>query len=192
MTEKETLTAYLYRGENKIDEISLVDEDGDGNIAGSFILNEEELSQIEQVTSANENASILYRIDLKGVVGLNVERAFDSYVVKINKMISVFESVDTECRCGVDGNFYFTMNYTDNGGQFSDFVAYIEDNFGNRSECVFAIDNEGGYHNEQKIYVLGLSGSTGKLTIEYKINGSEETTYAFNNDDGTHYLEVHF
>jgi len=166
MTEQETLTIYPKRDNKAMEPISLIDDDGDGLIEGIIDLDKEYISQ--QLASG-ENVNIKYVLDLKGVVGLNVERAFDRWVIRIDKMTSKFEDVGYYCNCDVDGYFYFTMNFEDDNNVFTGFEAYIEDNLGNRSVCKFS-DN---LHDEQKIYVNDLKTSAGKLVIKYLTNGEE-------------------
>lgn len=165
MTEKEYLRLYPERDAKKLDAIELVDEDGDGYIEGSFEVDHE---YIEKQLASSNNVSIRYTLNLRGMVGLDVERLFDRYVVKIDKFTSIFHNVKGYCNCGVDGYYYFTMNFEDDGGQFTDFVAYIIDSVGNRADCEFT-DN---LHDEQRIFVSNLQGSKGRLHIEYKENDS--------------------
>ena len=169
MTEEETLTLYVTRNNKKIETISLEDKDGDGIITGTIPGVKE---YVEEVFAAKANAQIDYLLELKGVVGLGVERPFDTYRTTITKNTSTFESVDGECHCDEDACFHFRMNFEDEGGIFSDFVAYIEDDFGNRSYCDFT----GDLHDEQKIYVLSpkLKGSHGYLVIKYKADDGVE------------------
>jgi len=160
MTEKESLNAYLYLDSILVETIPLVDQDNDGKISGTIEVNQKE---IDEKLKADDNVSIRYNLKLKGNVGLNVEREFDSYVIKIDKMTSVFESIDGECHCGVDGTYHFKMNYKDDYDLFSNFEAYIEDSYGNKAVCKFT-DN---LHDEQTINVTQLKGSNVKLVISY-------------------------
>ena len=166
MTEKETLTIYPKRDNKIMEAISLVDDDADGIIEGEIELDKE---YIANQLNSGENVNIKYVLDLKGVVGLNVERAFDRWVIRIDKLTSKFEDIEYHCECGVDGYFYFTMNFEDDNDIFTDFEAYIEDSLGNRADCKFS-DN---LHDEQRIYVDNLETSAGKLVIKYKANGVE-------------------
>lgn len=76
---------------------------------------------------------------------------------------SKFNGVETECRCNKDGYFYFKMDFVDNIHAFTNFEAYLEDEFGNVSECAFTE----ALHEEQKIAIIDseLIGNTAKLYI---------------------------
>lgn len=168
MTDKETLSAYFYDGDDLVEVIPLTDEDGDGHISGTIALDS---AAIEQKLGQSDNATITYRLTLKGMVGLNVERTFDSYVLKIDEIHSKFEQVSGYCRCAVDGYYHFTMDFEDDKGIFTDFSAYIIDSFNNRVDCKFT-DN---LHEEQKIYIGNtLKGSSATLYITYLADGEEQ------------------
>ncbi len=178
MTEKESLNAYLYEGDELIETIPLYDEDGDGVIEGEIPLDKE---AVQAKLDAGDNVRVEYRMDLKGTVGLNVERAFDSYKFRIDKFSSSIESVDMWCSCGVDGYYNFKINYTDPLEKFQNFEAYIEDEKGNRSVCTFTDDP----HEAQRIFVNNLSGSRCKLYIKYLENGEEAFIQFSNSPDGS-------
>jgi len=185
MTEKETLTLYPARDNKSLEKISLVDEDGDGLIEGAIEIDKE---YIAKRLDSGENVNIKYVLNLKGMVGLDIERAFDRWVVRIDKQTSKFESVSYHCECGVDGYFYFTMNFEDDNQLFTDFEAWIEDAFyedavttaeqeQHMAKCTFTEN----LHDEQRIFVDHLTGSAGKLFIKYKSDGVD--TYVIK--DGT-------
>ena len=178
LTEKEYLVIYPERDGKKLDGIKLVDEDGDGYIAGSFDV---DIDYIQKQQELFDNVSVKYVVNLRGLVGLDVERLFDRYVVIIDQFTSEFEDVEGYCNCGVDGYYYFKMNFKDDGGLFSNFEAYIIDDFYDENDvtgekekhiayCTFS-DN---LHDEQKIFVLDLQGSRGTLVIKYNKEGVEE------------------
>lgn len=178
LTEKEYLVIYPERDGKKLDGIKLVDEDGDGYIAGSFDV---DIDYIQKQQELFDNISVKYVVNLRGLVGLDVERLFDRYVVRIDQFTSEFEDVEGYCNCGVDGYYYFKMNFKDDGGLFSNFEAYIIDDFYDENDvtgekekhiayCTFS-DN---LHDEQKIFVLDLQGSRGTLVIKYNKDGVEE------------------
>lgn len=79
--------------------------------------------------------------------------------------IARFDGVDTICKCNVDGYFYFTMNYVDNIEAFSNFEAYLIDDYENTSYCEFNED----YKTTQKIIVSdsALDGNEATLIINY-------------------------
>ena len=182
MTEKETLTIYPSRDNKALEKISLVDEDGDGLIEGAIELDKE---YIKDKLDGGENVNVKYVLNLKGMVGLDIERAFDRWVVRIDKQTSKFENVSYHCECGFDGYFYFTMNFEDDNQLFTDFEAWIEDAFyedattaaekeQHISRCTFTEN----LHDEQRIFVDDLTGSKGKLFIKYKTDGKD--TYVVN------------
>lgn len=178
ITEKEYLIVYPERDGKKLDPIKLVDDDGDGVINGEFPVDKE---YIEKQMSMHDNINIKYVLNLRGLVGLDVERLFDRYVVRIDKFTSVFHNVTGHCECGVDGHYYFTMDFEDDGGLFKDFEAYIIDDFyedaslEEKSEHISYCTFSDNLHDEQRIFVSNLKGSNGRLFIKYLADGVEET-----------------
>ena len=164
MTSENTLTAYIYEESKQIHSVSLVDEDNDGKIEYTLKLDKEHLAD---VLGGGGEHEIKYRVDLKGVVGLNVERSFDSYVVRVNRVCSTFNSLYGKCHCKEDGRYHFNIDYEDDFGLIEFKSARIEDNFGNVSYCTFT----NNLHEEQTIYVLDLQGSKGTLIVEYTMDG---------------------
>ena len=187
MTEKETLTLYPSRDNKAMEKISLVDDDGDGLIEGSIMLDKE---YIHHKLESGDNVNIKYVLNLKGMVGLDIERAFDRWVVRIDKQTSKFENVSYHCECGVDGYFYFTMNFEDDNQLFTDFEAWIEDAFyedavttAEKAQHIAKCTFTENLHDEQKIFVDGLTGSAGKLFIKYNLDGVD--TYVVENGTST-------
>jgi len=170
MTEKETLAVYLYENGEVVGTYDIVDEEKDGVVEGYFELNKDE---IESSIQANDNFKLTYELKLKGVVGLDVEREFDSYITTIEKHTFRIDDVDMQCHCNEDGCYHFKINYEDIMCSLSDFEAYIEDEYGNISSCVFT----GNYHDEQKIYVANFPESPAKLYISYIESGVSERQY---------------
>lgn len=74
-----------------------------------------------------------------------------------------FIDIETECRCEIDGFFYFKMNYIDHFNVFNDFYAYLEDDYGGQSFCYWNED----LHSEQRIQVTdsGLIGKDATLYV---------------------------
>ena len=179
LTEKEYIVIYPERDTKKLDEIKYYLADAqDGYIQGSLDVDSE---YVKRQLDAVENGVVKYVLNLRGLVGLDVERLFDRYVVKIEKVTeSKFEDVTGYCNCGVDGYYYFTMNFEDEAGHFSNFKAYITDsvydelaNCGASEEelarhiAYCKSDENTNWHEEQRIFVLDLQGSKGTLVIEY-------------------------
>lgn len=167
MTEDEKLTAYLYDGDEILCSVSLTDDDNDGIIDGSIPVDSDRINS----KLKDSNDKISYRVSLKGVVGLDVERDFDSYVVEMEKMTSAFEKVTGECKCAEDGCYHFLIHFKDDLGLFDSFEAQIEDKYGNISKCTFTDD----LHDEQTIFVSNLKGTAGTMTVKYKADGQPQT-----------------
>ena len=185
MTEKETLMIYPSRDNKVFEKIDLVDDDGDGVVNGEIKLDKE---YIADRLASGDNVNVKYVLNLKGMVGLDIERGFDRWVVRIDKQTSKFHDVAYHCECGVDGYFYFTMNFEDDNELFTDFEAWIEDAFyedaittAQKKQHMAKCEFTENLHDEQKIFVDGLTGSAGKLFIKYKSNGVD--TYVVK--DGT-------
>lgn len=178
LTSKENLTIYQSRDTKKLDPIRYEQMDmKEGVIEGVIPVDQD---YIQRQLEASDNVTIKYVLELRGVVGLDVERLFDRYVVRIDKFTSTFEDVEGYCNCGVDGYYYFTMHYEDDGGLFSNFEAYIIDDFYESASdaekerhiayCTFS-ENP---HDEQRIFVLDLQGSHGTLVIKYLKDGADQ------------------
>lgn len=176
LTEKESLKLYLYEDQELIETFALVDEENDGIIDGEIEVDKEKIqTKLDQA----DNVRVEYRLDLKGEVGLNVERAFDSYVFQIDKFYSTIDSVDMHCECSVDGCYHFLINFTDPLEKFTEFEAWIEDENGNVATCEFSDD----LHAEQKIFVGNMTTSRCKLFIRYLENGEEAFIMFSNNQE---------
>ena len=189
LTEKENLTIYLSRDTKKLEPIRYEQtEMKEGVIEGVIPVDQDYIQR--QLASSN-NVTIKYVLELRGVVGLDVERLFDRYVVRIDKFTSAFDSVEGYCNCGVDGYYYFTMNFEDDGGLFTKFQAYIIDDFyesapdDEKSKHISYWAYSDGIaskeeiesinlHDEQRIFVLDLQGSHGTLVIKYTKDGVEQ------------------
>ena len=176
LTEKETLKLYLYEDQKLIDTFEIFDEDGDGVIDGDINVDK---NSVQEKLDQGDNVRVEYRLDLKGVVGLDVERAFDSYVFRIDKFLSTINSVDMWCQCGVDGCYHFIIDFDDPLEKFTHFEAWIEDEKGNIATCEFSSD----LHAEQKIFVGNMVTSRCKLYIKYLENGEEAFIQFTNGDD---------
>ena len=157
MTEKETLSIYVTRDNVKLEKIELLDEDGDGLIEGKIDVDK---TYIDEKFSSGKNEQVQYKLDLK---------YFDSVTVNIDQVVSNFYYVEGHCNCGADGYYYFTMVFEDFDHIFSNFEAYIVDDYGNKAYCEFS-DN---VYDEQKIYVHDLVSSHGKLVIKYMADDGE-------------------
>ena len=190
LTEKEYIVVYPERDTKELKPVThyLADVE-DGVIRGSINV---EADYIEKQLASVENGYVRYVLNLRGLVGLDVERLFDRYVVKIEKVTeSKFEDVTGYCNCGVDGYYYFKLNFEDEVGHFSDFNAYIYDSvyeelesrIENTSDEVeiarlrseqekhisrLEEDKNRNWHEEQRLFVLDLQGSKGTLVIEYQ------------------------
>ena len=160
------LIIYLYNEDETVLLRYEVDEIIEEDIISGFVpLDIEDINQ-----KLIENDVVTYYFELKGDVGLGVERSFDRYRLEINGMTSVFNEVTHWCNCKDDGYYYFKMDFIDDYGLFSDFKAYIIDKGDNKFECELS----NNLHEEQKIYVKTAYGGNGKLIIEYLANGEQQ------------------
>ena len=140
----------------------------DGIIKGSIELSKEMLDSFN-TKLADKNTDVTFELTLTGEVGLDVTRTFDSYKVQFYHAESVFEKVEGECHCGVDGYYYFTLIYTDDYGIFEGFKAYIEDANGNKFECLDL--NDDNAHEQHRISVVDAASSACKLVVTYYVKG---------------------
>ena len=178
LTSKENLTIYQSRDTKKLDPIVYKNIDmKEGIIEGVIPVDQD---YIQRQLASSDNVSIKYVLELRGLVGLDVERLFDRWVVRIDKFTSEFKDITGYCNCGVDGYYYFTMNFTDDGGLFSNFEAYIIDDFyetaseQEKEKHIAYCTLSENLHDEQRIFVLDLQGSRGTLVIRYNKDGVEE------------------
>lgn len=160
------LIIYLYdESENEIAVHQVTEDIKDDVILGAIEID------IESISSSLENNEVItYYAELKGDVGLDIERSFDRYRLEISSLTSVFNLVTHRCNCSEDGYYYFKMDFVDDYGLFTDFNAYIIDAGGNEFKCELS-DN---LHEEQRIYVRTARGGKGKLIIEYLANGEKQ------------------
>ena len=171
MSENESLSLYLYKDGELIEEREIVDEGNDGIEEGFFVLDKE---SIDRNLEENTNYKTEYEMKLIGVVGLDVEREFDSYKTVIEKHTAEIYGVSMECKCAIDGYFHFQIDYDDPMDALTDFEAYIiGDNGTVRSDCVFTED----YHEEQKIYVSNIIESNAQIYISYVERGTGERVF---------------
>ena len=178
LTSKENLTIYQSRDTKKLDPIVYKNIDmKEGVIEGVIPVDQD---YIQRQLASSDNVSIKYVLELRGLVGLDVERLFDRWVVRIDKFTSEFKDITGYCNCGVDGYYYFTMNFTDDGGLFSNFEAYIIDDFyetaseQEKEKHIAYCTLSENLHDEQRIFVLDLQGSRGTLVIRYNKDGVDE------------------
>lgn len=82
---------------------------------------------------------------------------------KYPPLVTVLYSVESECTCNVDGYFHFTLDFIDENGYWTDFEAWLEDAYGNRSYCEFTQN----LLEEQSIDVIwaGLRGNSAAFTV---------------------------
>ena len=178
LTTKENLTIYQSRDTKKLEPIVYKDIDmKEGVIEGVIPVDQD---YIQRQLASSDNVTIKYVLELRGLVGLDVERLFDRWVVRIDKFTSEFKDITGYCNCGVDGYYYFTMNFTDDGGLFSNFEAYIIDDFyetaseQEKEKHIAYCTLSENLHDEQRIFVLDLQGSRGTLVIRYNKDGVDE------------------
>lgn len=89
--------------------------------------------------------------------------------------VTEWRGVEHECRCYLDGYFYFRMDFIDENGYYSDFRATLTDVDGNVSVCTFGED----LHDWQRIDVAGEAALLGnsadfRISCHTSENGGEE------------------
>ena len=189
LTEKEYIIVYPEQDSKKLDSVKYtVDDVKDGLIHGTI---DAQPDYIQKQLAGEEDAAVTYKLNLRGMVGLDVERLFDSGGVRIENIVeSKFETIEGYCNCAVDGYYHFTLTFDDDLGNFSNFKAYIYDSIYEELESQItensskdkidsiraeqekhisrlADDPNRNWHEKQKIFVLDLQGSKGTLVIEF-------------------------
>ena len=181
LKDKQSLFLHFTDGEKDLDVFDItkdVLEAKHGVYSSKFSLSSTILDEINLKTAEN-NTSVTYNLILSGDVGLDVKRTFDSYAVEFYHAESIFEKVEGECHCSVDGYYYFQIYYKDDYGIFSDFKAYIEDLDGNTANCVEL--NDLNAHNQHKISVVDLKSSSCKLYVSYSVEGDQTSKIVVTN-----------
>ena len=138
-----------------------------------------------------EGINIGQAADLKSNMDYNITITYDDFLVKTTAYKGVITTLSTKeyitdkdsfkliynCQCGVDGYFYFYMDFRDDYNYWSNFEALLEDNYGNVSACVFTDD----LYELQKIAIVNydnqyndLIGEEAKLTITCDDKESKE------------------
>ena len=140
----------------------------------------EELPEGESVTIVIFNDFIRYEQPLENTVG---EGIFDGLKPGVKYTLAVKDGGETiaqksvytrfseakldgltyECKCAVDGYFYFDLDYVDKRGEWQDFSATLTDEYGNTAYCEFT-DNP---DERQQMDVAGanLRGATATLFV---------------------------
>ena len=171
VNEDSVLLLHFLEGDKEIDSYDYSEQaytSEDGIIKGSIELSKEMLDSFN-TKLAEKNTDVTFELTLTGDVGLDVVRTFDSYKVQFYHAESVFEKVEGECHCGVDGYYYFTLIYSDDYGIFEGFKAYIEDAEGNKFECLDL--NDDNAHEQHRISVVDAASSACKLVVTYYVKG---------------------
>ncbi len=91
-------------------------------------------------------------------------KTYDSKTFKTTGLKTEFLSVDSECKCAIDGNFHFKLNYVDENNYYSNFQYTLTSKATNKVVKSGSIDNPSV---EQLIYVADLSGKDFVLTITF-------------------------
>lgn len=173
MSKDQTLFLHFYDGKEELDTYDLSKdalEAENGVFEGEIWITPEMLDNIN-AKIVEKNTDVTFNLTLTGNVGLSVERTFDNYAIQFYHAESVFEKVEGECHCGIDGYYYFTLIYKDDYGIFSDFQAYIEDAEGNISECT-TLDSTNA-HEQHRISVANMKSSICTLVVSYIVRGEE-------------------
>ena len=171
VNEDSVLLLHFLEGDKEIDSYDYSEQAytaEDGVVKGNIELSKEMLDSFN-TKLAEKNTDVTFELTLTGDVGLDVVRTFDSYKVQFYHAESVFEKVEGECHCGVDGYYYFTLIYSDDYGIFEGFKAYIEDAEGNKFECLDL--NDDNAHEQHRISVVDAASSACKLVVTYYVKG---------------------
>ncbi len=115
-------------------------------------------SNVGEVDGLTENMNYTFVITYKGLISDAV--AYRNVVKTLAPIrVTEFYEVAWECRCAVDGYFYFLMSFDDDFGYWSNFTATLTDDFSNVSYCTFTED----LHREQKIPIVNYDGEGNEL-----------------------------
>ena len=169
--EDSVLLLHFLEGDKEIESYDYSEQaytSEDGVIKGNIELTKDMLDSFN-TKLAEKNTDVTFELTLTGDVGLDVNRTFDSYKVQFYHAESVFEKVEGECHCCIDGYYYFTLIYSDDYGIFEGFKAYIEDANGNKSDCLDLDDTNA--HEQHRISVVNMASSACKLVVTYFVKG---------------------
>lgn len=134
--------------------------------------------------------------NLKSNMDYNITITYDDFLVRTTAYKGVITTLSTKtyetnkdsfkliynCQCGVDGYFYFYMDFRDDYKYWSNFEATLEDGYGHISACVFTQD----LYELQKIAIVNYDGkyndligeeATLKITCDNKENNNKLVLY---------------
>ncbi len=123
--------------------------------------------------SLNEGQNIGQASNLKPNMDYTITITYDDFLVKTTAYKGVITTLSTkeyvtdpdtfsvmsQCQCGVDGYFYFLMDFRDDYKYWSNFEATLTDKDGNVSACVFTEN----LFDLQKIAVINYDGKYNDL-----------------------------
>lgn len=130
----------------------------------TIVLSNDFTNRKVSVTDANEKGSFNdLKMDTSYTISVVKKTTFSKETLikeklKTSKYIertTKFNSVTYECKCSIDGYFYFSMDLIDENNFFSNYKATLTDSYGNTSSVEFSNPNV-----EQKIevYEHGIKG----------------------------------
>ncbi len=118
---------------------------------------------IGKVQGLTENSPYIMQIagvDNEGKIKVHEEKKFVTTGPKTE-----FFAVETECKCSVDGNFYFKLNFVDENNYYSDFTYELLSKDGKKVEKKGDVLN---LHTENAIKVSDVSGIDHILVVKFK------------------------
>ncbi len=142
---------------------------GDASTLKLSIGNDFEMYEVDLV----EGENIGQAANLKPNMDYTITITYDDFLVKTTAYKNVITTLSTknyvtdpasfnliyQCQCGVDGYFYFYMDFRDDYNYWSNFEVTLTDDEGNISYCELSDDLFG----EQKIKVINYDGKGNDL-----------------------------
>lgn len=131
---------------------------------------------VSYVVPLEEGINIGQATDLKPNMDYTITITYDDFLAKTTAYKGVITTLSTKeyitdintfdliynCQCGVDGYFYFYMDFRDDYKYWFNFEATLEDNYGNISACVFTDD----LYDLQRIAIVNYDGKYNDLIGE--------------------------
>lgn len=121
--------------------LSIENAEEDGQISvlvvtpnGNTVNEQPAEGEIVSGTVTGLNAGARYDVVVKSGSSTVTSRS----VTMAKKLTTELFTIDSRCRCAVDGTFHFRVDFVDENGYWTDFHATLTDMFGNSSECDFS------------------------------------------------------
>lgn len=122
--------------------VSVSDEDCKIELSNYFELHVQDLQKGENVgTFDNLTPNMEYTLTVYKKSGLGGKTKLEEQTISTSPTspakVTKLNGVETECKCAVDGYFYFSMDLVDENGYYSNFRAVLTDFEGNAREISF-------------------------------------------------------